>query len=132
MSTIINTGSMSVGSQNIINTALPQRAPVRESLRHTAGLQPQSALPASAKDVMQNFEAARTAAENSVRELQQLSDIITRNRLKFSVNTDLNKVIVTVVDANTNEVVRQIPSEDLQRISERMRHTIGVLFDEMI
>lgn len=128
MNTIIN--APPVGSQSV--TEPLRRAALSSPMRETVRMSAESALPTSAKDVMQNFEAARTAAENSVRELQQLSDIITRNRLKFSVNTDLNKVIVTVVDAATNEVVRQIPSEDLQRIQERMRHTIGVLFDEMI
>ncbi|MBR6144618.1 MAG: flagellar protein FlaG, partial [Treponema sp.] len=33
---------------------------------------------------------------------------------------------------STNKIIREIPSEDLQRIQVQMKQAIGVLFDEMI
>ncbi|MBP5359709.1 MAG: flagellar protein FlaG, partial [Treponema sp.] len=46
--------------------------------------------------------------------------------------SELDKVIVEVVDPETNKVIRQIPSEDMQKIHIHMKHAIGLLFDEMI
>ena len=78
------------------------------------------------------MEQSKADIEASAKELQRLSDMVTGHRLHFNVNSETNKVVVTVVDASTNEVIRQIPSEEVQKIQARMKHAIGVLFDEMI
>ncbi len=52
--------------------------------------------------------------------------------LKFSINKDLNQVIVKVIDSNTDKVIRVIPSEEIQRLHTRLRETIGLIFDERI
>ena len=54
------------------------------------------------------------------------------HKLEFNVNEELNKVIVKVVNPSTNETIREIPSEEIQKIQVRMKHAIGLLFDEMI
>ncbi|MCI5831052.1 MAG: flagellar protein FlaG [Treponema sp.] len=89
-------------------------------------------MPTTAAEVLQNMEQSKADIEASAKELQRLSDMVTGHRLHFNVNSETNKVVVTVVDASTNEVIRQIPSEEVQKIQARMKHAIGVLFDEMI
>ena len=93
---------------------------------------PKSVLPNSAAEVLDNIEANKESLEASVEQLQRLSDLVTGNKLRFAVNDEIGRVVVTVLDASTNEVIREIPSEDLQRIQARMKRAIGVLFDEMI
>lgn len=97
-----------------------------------SGIQLKGSLPASASEVLQNIEKNKAELEASVQELQRLSDLVTGHKLHFNINSELDKVIVTVVDAQTNEIIREIPSEDIQRIQARMKQAIGVLFDEMI
>jgi flagellar protein FlaG len=53
-------------------------------------------------------------------------------RLKFSVNEELNQVIVKVIDAQTDKVIKEIPPEVLQRLHVRIREAIGLLIDEFI
>ena len=89
-------------------------------------------MPTTAAEVLQNMEQSKADIEASAKELQRLSDMVTGHRLHFNVNSETNKVVVTVVDASTNEVIRQIPSEEVQKIQARMKHAIGVLFDEVI
>lgn len=89
-------------------------------------------MPTTAAEVLQNMEQSKADIEASAKELQRLSDMVTGHKLRFNVNGETNRVVVTVVNASTNEVIRQIPSEDVQRIQARMKHAIGVLFDEMI
>lgn len=65
-------------------------------------------------------------------ELQKLSDMVMGPKLQFNVNEELGSVIVKVVDPTTNQVIKEIPSPDIQRLKMNIRKAIGVLFDEMI
>lgn len=65
-------------------------------------------------------------------ELQKLSDMVMGPKLQFNVNEELNTVIVKVVDPTTNQVIKEIPSPDIQRLKMNIRRAIGVLFDELI
>lgn len=48
--------------------------------------------------------------------------------LRFEVDRDLKEVTVRIVDPETNEVIRQIPSEELINIRKRMKELVGVLY----
>lgn len=50
--------------------------------------------------------------------------------LDFSVNEDLGRTVVRVVDAETDTLVRQIPSEAMVALAVRMRALKGLLFDD--
>ncbi len=91
-----------------------------------------SKLPSSAAEVSKTLAENLARTKETVREIQKLSDLVLSHRLKFEVNEDLGQVIVEVVDPATNQVIREIPSEDLQRIQLQMKQAIGLLFDEMI
>lgn len=65
----------------------------------------------------------------ALRDLERVSAAFNR-RLAFSVNEKLGRVVVKVLDANTDKVVREIPPEELQHVYERIREVIGILFDE--
>ena len=103
-----------------------------QASKSSAKVEVQSPMPSTAAEVLQNMEDKQAELEASVKELQRLSDMVTGHKLRFNVSSETDKVVVTVVNASTNEVIRQIPSEDVQKIQARMKHAIGVLFDEMI
>lgn len=48
--------------------------------------------------------------------------------LRLEVKKDSRDVVVKIVDPETKTVIRQIPSEELLSIRERMTELIGVLF----
>ncbi len=87
---------------------------------------------ADAAQVVQNISDNNAQLQEDVRQLQKLSDVVSGRKVQFSVNKELNQVVVTVVDSTTDKVVKQIPSEDIQKLKVRIRKAIGVLFDEMI
>ena len=89
-------------------------------------------LPSSAAEVSKNITQNIEETKANVQELQRLSDMVMGHKLEFNVNEELNKVIVKVVNPSTNETIREIPSEEIQKIQVRMKHAIGLLFDEMI
>lgn len=90
----------------------------------------QQKLAAGAADVSQNLSESIAEAKQNDAELQKLSDLVKGHKVTFSVNKELNRVIVNVVDPSTNEVIREIPSEDLQKFQSRIQQTIGLIFDE--
>ena len=53
-------------------------------------------------------------------------------RLRFSVNRELEQVVVKVIDRDTDKVIKEIPPEVLQRLHVRIREAIGLLIDESI
>lgn len=50
--------------------------------------------------------------------------------LQFDVDDSSQTIIVRVVNRTTGEVIRQIPPEDLLRLSQRLEDLQGVLFDQ--
>jgi flagellar protein FlaG len=53
-------------------------------------------------------------------------------RLSFSVNRELDQVVVKVIDRSTDKVIKELPPEELQRMHVRIREAIGLLIDEEI
>jgi flagellar protein FlaG len=64
-----------------------------------------------------------------IRDIQRVSDAFNRH-LTFTLNEKLGQVVVKVVDNDTDKVVREIPPKELQRVYERIREVMGVLFDK--
>jgi flagellar protein FlaG len=49
---------------------------------------------------------------------------------KVSFNEEIDRVIVSVYDKETDEVVKQIPSEEVVALAERLNEMVGVFFNE--
>lgn len=67
--------------------------------------------------------------QQTIRDLERVSAAFNR-RLSFSLNEKLDQVVVKVLDADTDKVVREIPPAELQHVYERIREVIGLLFDK--
>jgi flagellar protein FlaG len=67
--------------------------------------------------------------EENIRELQKMSDMMDR-KIQFSVNKELDRVVVKIVDPTTDTVVKEIPSRDMQNLQVHLRETLGLLVDE--
>ncbi|MBP5243744.1 MAG: flagellar protein FlaG [Succinivibrio sp.] len=78
--------------------------------------------------IVQNNAQIKAEAQ----QLQKLSDMVMGRKLQFNVNEELGTIVVKVVDPSTNQVIKEIPSADVQKLKISMRKAIGVLFDEMI
>ena len=53
-------------------------------------------------------------------------------RVVLSVNEEINQVIIKVIDAETDKVIKEIPAEEIQHLIARIKETIGLLVDEKI
>ena len=55
-----------------------------------------------------------------------------RRELRFSVNENNGKTVITVVDSETEEVVRQIPPEEVVALSEYFEEHTGLLMNARV
>ena len=49
--------------------------------------------------------------------------------IRYEIDESTDTIITKVIDRNTNEVVRQIPSQEMLDITHRLRQYVGVLLD---
>ncbi len=91
----------------------------------------QSITPTGAQ-VAQNIEQNMAEIKADTQALQKMTEMVGGNKLQFSVNKELGSVVVSIVDSATNQVIKQIPSEDMQKLKLRIRKAIGSMFDEVI
>ena len=49
--------------------------------------------------------------------------------LAFSVDKPTGKTVIKVLDRETNEIIRQIPPEEMLRLIGKMRYVMGMLLD---
>lgn len=66
--------------------------------------------------------------ENAVQQIEQFTRTLSQN-LKFSIDEDTGKTVVKIVDAQTQEVIRQMPSEEALSIARTLGKIQGVLFN---
>ncbi|WP_299074849.1 flagellar protein FlaG [uncultured Paraglaciecola sp.] len=73
--------------------------------------------------------------------ISQISEFVQSNnrQLNFSVDEGSNKQVVRVTDASSGEVIRQIPSEEVLKLSERLKelqtdvgNAVGLLFNKQV
>ena len=95
---------------------------------------------ADTQSAVQKEKQAAAAAEKTVvidkaliNKLENLSQIVKRN-IEFSIDEETGRDIVRVVDSNTGEVVRQIPSDEILHLISRVEEwqesiSSGVLLD---
>ena len=57
---------------------------------------------------------------NLVRELHR--------ELQFSVDEDSGETVIKVIDKETDEIVRRIPSEEIMELRRRLQQATGVIF----
>ncbi len=53
-----------------------------------------------------------------------------RRNLSFSIDDELGRTVIKVLDAETDELVREIPPEYMLELARNMERIRGILFDE--
>jgi flagellar protein FlaG len=86
----------------------------------------------------ENRGAAAPEAVYSADEVRRSAELLEQTfrlfnkKLRFSVNEEINRVVVKVLDAKTDKLIKEIPPAEIQRLIARIKETIGLLFDEQI
>jgi len=76
-------------------------------------------------------EERRSEPSRVEERLQRASDAFDR-RLSFSIHEGSERIWVRVIDRDTNEVVKEIPPEELLDVIASIRSMVGLLLDEKV
>src|SRR4051812_34785360 len=74
-------------------------------------------------------EPKQEEVKNAVKDIQDFVSTVTTD-LKFTVDKETGKTIVSVVDSKTKQVVRQIPAEEIMKIARNIDRMQGLLFSD--
>ena len=86
--------------------------------------------PASGPKTAENTKGEKL--DSSVRNLNDFVQTVKRN-LHFSIDSDSGRTVVKVIDADTDKVIRQIPSDEVLVMARRLEEQAGepgLLFGE--
>lgn len=103
------------------------------------------------KKAADKIKATILATENAAQKLKDVQDAIAEfneslkskqqtntntepftRELDFSVNKEINRVIVRVIDKQTSEIIKEIPSREMQNIQLRIQELLGQVFDKQV
>ncbi|PKF62901.1 flagellar biosynthesis protein FlaG [Psychromonas sp. psych-6C06] len=76
-------------------------------------------------------EASPKEVSLALEEVSAFVQSMQRN-LSFSIDEQSGEEIISVTDAETQEVIRQIPSEELVVLRKKMDDVVGILFDTKV
>lgn len=77
------------------------------------------------KQQQQSEDAARIQAA-----VKRANNSMRRTSCQFSYNEETNRVSITVLDDDTKEVIREIPSEEALELVQKMWEMAGLMVDE--
>ncbi len=127
MNTIQNSMVQAMDGQILYTpAAVKEKKSISSSAVQTTPITPNGA------QVAQNIEQNLAETKADTQQLQKMSEIVNGRKLQFTVNKELKAVVVTVVDSSTNQVVKEIPSEDIQKLKVRIRKAIGNIYDNLV
>ena len=96
--------------------------------------------PEKSSSVMQLKERETKSKEDAITEdeaevivdtLNEYTNVL-QTKLGFSINKQVEKIVVTVRNKETDEIIRQIPAEELLLIQEKMEELTGLLLNKKV
>lgn len=114
---------------NTLKTISPELSSLRNAATERIRVEPAKGTEAGRQ------QAAEAVTETELLDaVKQINDFIqvARRDLVFSVDERTGQTVVTVVDAQTQEVIRQIPSEEVLAIAARLDEARGLLFESKV
>ncbi|WP_083446876.1 flagellar protein FlaG [Azoarcus sp. CIB] len=117
--------------QNISSNAAAMNAGVTRAVTGERGAISSPAAPQATQATSPPTAVAPTheALIQAVAEVQKVLAPVAQNLL-FSIDEDTGRTLVKVVDSTTDEVIRQIPSEELLAISKALDRLQGLLIQQ--
>jgi flagellar protein FlaG len=122
-------------------SASPDAVRSKGSIQDDLAVAQQQAKDLSSSAEIEKRESVNLSVEQIETAVSQLSDFVQTNsrQLNFSVDEGSNKQVVKVTDAESGKIIRQIPSEEVLKLSERLQDlqtevgtAVGVLFNKQV
>lgn len=114
------------GALPLSSAALPAASKASALGTNATHIAPPPVSPVSA--AINNKPGSEEQIKQAVQKIQGAVDNLAQN-LRFSVDEDTGKTIIKVMDAHTEEIIRQIPTEEAVEIARTLEKVQGLLFN---
>jgi len=87
------------------------------------------------ESLREKLEYSEQELEDEVREsVKDVNEIVDKVKegLSFQIHEDTEKMMVKVVDLNTDEVIKELPPEEMLDLQARIHEMVGILIDETV
>jgi len=121
---------MSTNIKQLGNVPPPVVPPTTGRAAPAAGANPASAAAAAQSATAAAPPARSDEVRKAASQVNEALKGTASSDLQFSVEGDNKQVVVRVVDSQTKEVIRQIPSEEMVAISKAMDNLSGLLVQQ--
>ncbi len=107
------------------NIEVSQRQPIEAAIHISQKIEAES-------EEKKTAQAASDVTSQDVMEFldsfQDMSKTI-QTKLNFTVHEENNEIIIKVIDKESNQLIRQFPSDEMLNLQDRMRDLAGFLFN---
>jgi len=80
-------------------------------------------------DIESNRVHFKTFIDEAIEKLRKAGGIF-KSRVDFSVDEETDRIVVKVIDTETDKVIKEIPPEQLIKLAAKIQKIIGLLVDE--
>ena len=88
-----------------------------------------------AKSLQENKENDKKNLQEEIKEsVKDVNEIVEKVKegLSFQIHEDTEKLMVQVIDVNTEEVIKELPPEEMLDLEARIHEMVGILINEKV
>ena len=78
-----------------------------------------------------NQQELEDEVRESVKDVNEIVDKV-KEGLSFQIHEDTEELMVQVIDVNTDEVIKELPPEEMLDLKARINEMVGILIDEKV
>jgi len=78
-----------------------------------------------------NQKELEKEVRKSVKDVNEIVDHV-KEGLSFQIHEDTEELMVQVIDVNTEEVIKELPPEEMLDLKARIHEMVGILIDEKV
>lgn len=77
-------------------------------------------------------ESEQVSSQDLEAAIERLNELMKdgQRSLNFTVDQDLDEVVIKVTDTETEELIRQIPNEEALKFAKNLEGVLGVIFND--
>lgn len=115
--------------KNMSITPITRQLPPTTTEPAPATQETRAATAAATAAVAASTAISRETVAQAVNDVRRNLEAVARN-LQFSIDEDTGQTVVKVIDSDTHEVIRQIPSEELLKLAHAMDQYSGLFVQQ--
>lgn len=129
INTNINTGVLSNYNNNNNNKVEAPQVSEAPKINETDLKDIQLMSTSAAENFSENSEEQKDKLDQAIEKLNETAKVFNRS-LKFKIHEATHRTMISVVDTDTDKVIREIPGEEALDMVAEMQEYLGMIFDK--